>query len=285
MINLRDIGLYYKKDIEERYYQTFGKSLDLKDPMTFSEKMQWLKIFGNTARKAKYADKATLRNIVEKCVGKEFCLPCISIYEKNHIEGITLKPNTILKCSHGSGMNIRIADTTNRNFVLDRLRQFTNYDYSTKCFEPWYHFIRPRVIEEAIIDNKKEIKAWCFNGQVLFFEAFEILKNGIPRASFYDLKWSFMDWLRPVKFCQLYRSDIPKPKFLEEVVALSSSLSKEFAFARVDFIYNEKDLFVGEVTFAPAAGFRRYKGEADKRMGELLYLEQEDESKIYYPDI
>ena len=285
MINLCDIGLYYKKYIEERYYQTFGESLDLKNPMTFSEKIQWLKIFGNTARKAKYADKVALRNIIEKCVGKEFCLPYISIYEKNRIEDITLKPNTILKCSHGSGMNIRIEDNINANSVLGKLKQFSDYDYSTKCYEPWYHFIKPRVVEEAIIGNKEEIKAWCFNGQVMFFEAFEPLKNGIPRASFYDMDWSFMDWLRPVKFCQMYRSNIPKPKFLGEVVALSYSLSKDFAFARVDFIYNEKNLFVGEVTFAPAAGFRQYKGDADRRLGDLLDLEIEDESQIYYHDI
>jgi len=285
MLNLTDIGLSYKQDIEERYYQTFKKALDLTNPMTFSEKIQWLKIFGNTSLKVKYADKVALRDIVEQRVGRDFCLPFLAVYEKEDIESIVPKPGTILKCNHGSRMNIRIEDNTDSNSVIERLKQFADFDYSTKCFEPWYHFIKPRVVEEVFISNTGEIKTWCFNGQVLFFQAYKILKNGYRKSSYYDSDWSFMEWLRPVRFCNIYDANIPRPKFLEEIKTVSSILSKDFAFARVDFIYTERNMYVGEVTFAPAAGFRRYKGDADKRLGDLLSLEEVSEHKIYDPNI
>jgi hypothetical protein len=182
-------------------------------------------------------------------------------------------------------MNIRIEDNTDTSSVLERLKQFADYDYSTKCYEPWYHFIKPRVVEEAFINDKEEIKAWCFNGQVLFFQAYKILKNGDLKLSYYDLDWSFMDWLRPARACKLYDANIPKPKFLEEIKTVSSIMSKDFAYARIDFIYTEQNLFVGEVTFAPFAGFIRYKGDADRKLGDLLSLEKASENKIYHPNI
>lgn len=253
--------------ISNRYKFVFRRSLNLSDPRLFTEKLQYLKIYEDISLKVICADKFLLKKHLceEKC--KELSLPTIQVIDSIN-ETLLNYNNCIIKCNHGSGMNILVKDKIqNRDLII--LDNWLKMDYSMRCFEPWYHYIKPKIIIEPIIKNIKDIEVFCFNGEPLFYQYGTVHEN---YSNYYDLKWNFIKEISR-KVCKNDSIKIdPRPKKLDEIYYYSKKLSKPFKFVRVDFIFNENELYCNELTFCPGGGFQVYEGNGDLLIGNMLKI-------------
>ena len=58
-----------------------NSKLNLKNPQTFSEKLQWLKLYYRKPEYGMMADKAEVKNYIAEKIGKEIVIPTIGLYQ------------------------------------------------------------------------------------------------------------------------------------------------------------------------------------------------------------
>lgn len=258
--------------ITERYFRVFRRCPDLTTPSRFTEKLQWIKLNSDPFDLSRIADKASLGQYLAARLGKDIGFPVKDIVEPAEVGTLVPSPGTILKCSHGSSMNVVPSDPPDPARILRTLTRYLSTDYSMQYFEPWYHYITPVVLVEPLLDDLQEIKVWCFNGEVCFYELFKLLGRGEMSISYYDMDWKYMDWLVRKRFACNVVHDAPRPSRLDEIRDIAACLCKGFPFIRVDFAMSGNNLYCSELTFTPTAGFQTYIGDGDLRLGALLQL-------------
>ena len=106
----------YEQNVKRMFKNNFGYDLNLSDPKTFSEKMQWLKIYDNTPIKTQLADKYLVREWVKEKIGEEYLVPILGVYEKfDEIDFDKLPKQFFIQCNHGCGYNITVKDKSKLN--------------------------------------------------------------------------------------------------------------------------------------------------------------------------
>ena len=262
------------------YYNAFGKKLNLKNPKTFNEKIQWLIINSYGQREGRLADKYLVRDYV-KSKGLESILPKVyGVYDECEEINLNKLPDTfVLKTNHGSG-TVFICDDKNKfNFeeCKKKLSNLLAEDFSKKTLEYHYHYIDPKIICEEYIkqDNKRnpdDYKIYCFNGKaeciLVCTEREEKLK-----LDYYDLNWNYLNYV-PDKYKS--KKNHPKPPKLKDMINIAEKLSKDFPFVRVDLYNVNGKIYFGELTFTPASGLIKYNtNEAQIYLGKLINLKSE----------
>lgn len=168
--------LYLKK----LYKLNFNKELDLDNPITYNEKLQWLKLYDRNPLFTSLADKIAVRNFVKDKIGEEYLIPLVGIYDNlNEIDFDKLPNQFVLKCNHNSGLGMYIckdkSKLTNKdiNIIKRNLQIGLNENYYIRNREWCYKNIKPRIICEHYLKSPKEglndFKFYCFNGVVKFF--------------------------------------------------------------------------------------------------------------------
>jgi hypothetical protein len=92
----------------QKIMEMSGKKYNDSNIITIQDKLNWLIIHEFPEHKSKLVDKILLHEYSVKILGKDTCVPILKIY--NNIEELNLKElpdKFILKCNHGSGMNIK----------------------------------------------------------------------------------------------------------------------------------------------------------------------------------
>ena len=268
----------YEEELKIWYKKVSGKILDLDNPKTFNEKIQWLKLFDSTPKKTLLADKYLVKNYIKDTIGKKYVIPLLKVWNSyNEINFNSLPNKFILKTNHGSGMNIIINNNSKYNLksIKKIFKKWMNINYAfINGFELHYMNIKPKIIAEKYYDNMNgdlfDYKIYCFDGRVESI-AFVSGKKQFRRIAFYDTKWNrlnYTDTYPPFEY------EIPKPKNLKEMVEISQKLSKGFSFVRVDlYILNNNDIKFGEMTFAPFSGILNFKPtEQNKIFGDMIKL-------------
>lgn len=271
-----------KSFLEILYKRKFGKNLNLEDPKTFNEKMQWLKLYDRNPKYTNMVDKYEAKKYVSNIIGKEYIIPTLGIWDK--FEDIDFKklPNTfVLKPTHTSG-NVFICKDKNQ-IDYKKLKKGVdkwlkrNYYYTGREWP--YKNIKPRIIAETYMKNKDEVglkdyKLMCFNGKVKcsFVCSNRNSKEGL-NVDFYDLNWNKMPFTRHYPNS---KENIKKPINYELMIELSEKLAADIPFVRVDFYEVNGKLYFGELTFYPGSGFEEfYPEEYDKILGDMLELPQQ----------
>ncbi len=274
---LRDL-LSSKMCIRIRYRLKLGKKLNLENPRTFNEKLQWLKLYDKNPLYIQLADKYEVRQYVKEKIGEQYLVPLIGIYkDENEIPFDNLPEQYVLKCTHDSGtviiMNEQNNITTDEMKLILRRSLKRNFYYLGREWP--YKNILPRIICESVIqtvDNcpPRDYKIFCFDGEPKF--AFVASDRGRgTKFDFFDLAWN------KYPFTQHYPNsnyDIPKPKQWDEMLFLAGKLSKGIPHVRVDFYIdvNEKILF-GELTFSHFSGMEKFEPEEyDEYFGRFITL-------------
>lgn len=248
----------YKKELSQWWYKKMKKPLNLDNPKTFNEKIQWLKLYDSTPMKTRLADKYLVRDWVKEKIGEEYLIPIIGVYEKFEDINFNKLPNQfVIKCNHGSGFNIIIKNKYELNLrvIGSKIKKWMNKDYSRLNKELNYRNIQPKIIIEKYMDDNsgdlRDYKFNCFNGKPEFIWM-DADRHSAHKRNLYDLNWKQL----PYKINSHY-STFPspeKPKCLKKLVKLASILSRGFSYARVDFyIVNEK-IYFGEMTFYTSSG-------------------------------
>ena len=268
---------------DERYLKLtyrlmIGKKLNLNNPQTFNEKLQWLKIHDRNYQYTNLVDKIEAKKIVGKVIGEEYIIPTLEICDSfDEIDWEKLPNRFIIKCNHNSGGVIVVNDK--KDLDKDSLRTHfnkllkKNYYYNGREYP--YKNIKPKIMIEENIQNantKKQIddyKLMCFNGKVKcsFVCSNRDSKEGLC-VNFYDEDWN------PMPFERHYpknKQEFPKPKEYNKMVELAEKLSKNIPFVRFDFYVVNDKIYFGELTFYPGSGMEEITpDECDYILGTWL---------------
>ena len=147
----------YKDTIENLYLFIEGRKLDLAHPVTFNEKIQWLKLYDSSELKTRLADKFLVRKWIAEKIGEQYLVPIIGVYDcVEDINFDTLPNRFVLKANHGSGWNIIVKDKDKANIdeIKDQLKKWLSTNFAFReGFELHYRDIKPRIIAEEYIDE------------------------------------------------------------------------------------------------------------------------------------
>ena len=254
-----------------------GENLDLENPRTFNEKIQWLKLYDTTPLKTRLADKYLVQEWIKEKIGEKYLIPLLGVWDQfDDIDFDLLPDQFVLKCNHGCGCNMIVKDKS----TFDRKEAKKNFDEWMKTnyafvygLELQYKDIPPKIICEKYIEQtNKDIydyKISCFDGQPKFLWVDSDRYANHSRC-LYDLNWNKL----PFEINSYYpQKEFERPADLDEMIHLARVLSEGFAYVRVDLYYCEGKIYFGEMTFTSASGTEdimptewRYK------LGDLIQL-------------
>lgn len=271
----------FTKDLQKWYQQNLGYQMDLKNPETFNEKIQWLKLFDATEEKARLADKLECRQWVSEKIGAEYLIPLIGWYKSfDEIDFSKLPASFVLKTNHGSSTNIIVKEKDFLNLREARMKMnrwlSSNYGFN-KGFELHYGMIEPRIIcEQYMGENLIDYKFFCFDGNPEFIWV-DVGRYTNHCRNTYDLNWNEL----PFIINRFKRVPVERPMNLDLMSKLARKLSKGFPFVRVDFYEINGKVYFGEMTFTSSSGRDKfYPNEYDLKVGKEINLPEKKEIPI-----
>lgn len=250
-----------KAYLKKLYEKKLGKKLNLKSPQTFTEKLQWLKLYDRKPLYTQLVDKYQVRDYITKRLGEEYLIPLLWVgNDPNDIDFNSLPDQFVLKCNHNSGKGMCIClDKSKLNFdtVREELRQGLQENfYLTSREWPYKNVPRKIICEQYMADGSDsagltDYKFFCFNGVAkIMYISNDFSKD--PRTDFFDMDFNHL----PIKMKDPPADVIPqKPPLFEEMKRAAEVLSKGIPHLRVDFYLVKGKLYVGELTFYHSAGF------------------------------
>lgn len=250
------------------YFRDHAYRINFDDPKTFTEKRQWLKLYNQDPRKATYTDKYLVRKHIIETIGEEYLMPLITIDGKDYFESakeidFNKLPNSfVIKCSHGSHMNIVVQDKTKlkKKDIRQYKRQLnkwlhTNYAYVVAA-ELQYKDLKPRIIIEKYIktDNTylTDYKFFCFHGEPKFLGVFEGRSTTDYSETYRDIDFNKLDF-RLDHFKE--NPKLKKPKNYDKMIEIVKKLCEDYAMVRVDLYNIDGSILFGELTFSSASGY------------------------------
>ena len=269
---------FYEQALKKWYREKTGGDLNLKYPVTYNDKINWIKLNEQDPRKTQYADKYAVREYVEKKIGQRYLIPLINVWDDPADINFELLPEKfVLKATHGSGWNIIVPDKATLNIpdAVKRMKWWMGRKLSfCNGLELHYDGIKPRIIAEQYVENSdgelNDYKVWCFGGKAHFIQYLAERHHGLKMA-FYDLDWNKLPF---ISNHEQLEGDVEKPTNLDELVAISEQLAEGFNHVRVDFYrLNSGEWKFGELTFTPSGGRCQWNPpEYDKIVGNLFEL-------------
>jgi len=269
----------YKKELCIWYRKETGKRLNLRNPQTYNEKIQWLKLYDTTQLKTQLADKKQVRKWVARKIGNEYLIPILGTWDSlDEINFQLLPEQFVLKCNHGCGWNLIVKDKSKMDFnaAKAKFNRWLSTNFAFKYgFELQYKDIQPCIIAEKYINNSDgdlhDYKFWCFEGEVKYIMYLSERNISHLKMTFYSIDWV------PLNISYNYEkhlSPAPKPSNLDEMLNIAKVLSAGFHFVRVDlYVLDDGIIKFGEMTFTPYSGVCRWNPpEADAMLGKLIAL-------------
>jgi len=269
--------------LKMKYKLKTGNKLNLKDPKTFNEKLQWLKIHDRKDIYIDMVDKAKAKEYVSKIIGEEYIIPTIGIYESfDDIDFDKLPKQFVIKCTHDSGGLVIVKDKLKLD--INNTRKIIN-----KCLKRNYYYVgrewpyknvKPRIIIEKYMEDKKfksmqDYKFFCFNGNPKIMYISSGLENHDTAAmSFFDMNYKIIP-LKRLDY-KLLSTIPPKPKNFNKMKEFSETLSKGIPHIRVDWYEINGKLYFGELTFSTCAGMMPFENEKwNEELGNWIKLPKE----------
>lgn len=265
--------------IRLQFRRKFGRWPNLKNPRTFSEKIQWLKLHDRNPLYSKLVDKYEVKRIVAKKIGEEYIIPTLGVWDEfDDIDFEKLPRQFVLKCTHDSGGLVVVKDKLKMDVKTARkvINRCLKMNYYWALREWPYKNVKPRIIAEQYMEDEsgyelKDYKVFCF--------------NGTPRALFiatdrgkHETKFDFFDAdLNHLPMKQHYPNNpnikIPDPEGVKKMFELAKILTKEFKHCRADFYDVNGKIYFGELTFSHFSGMQPMEPmEWDEKFGSWLNL-------------
>ena len=267
-----------EKYLKLLYKATLKKDLDLENPKTFNEKLQWLKIHDRNPEYTKMVDKYEAKKYVASLIDEEYIIPTIGVYEKfDDIDFDKLPNQFVMKCTHDSGGLVICKDK--KTLDIKKARKKIN-----KCLKRnFYYFgrewpyknVKPRIIIEKYMTDEsneelKDYKVYNFNGEPRVIQV-DYNRFVAHKRNLYDKDWKYIE--AAIQYPSNSNIKIKKPQNLKKMLELSKKLSKDIPHVRCDFYSIEDKIYFGELTFYSESGFGKFKPENfEKEMGEWIEI-------------
>lgn len=283
VLKLDEWGLIRLDDklyIKTKYDTKMGfNTLSLEYPISFNEKIQWLKLHDHNQRYTMMVDKYMVKEYVANMIGEEYIIPTIGIYDKfSDIDFKKLPKRFVMKCTHDSGglvictnkdeLDIRAAERK-INSCLRRNFYYAGREWPYKNVKP--RIIIEEYIEDSIDKELRDYKLFCFNGKYrLMFIATNRQGSGETYFDFFDSDFNHLSVINGHPNAPIQPH---KPVMYKQMIDLAEKLSKDIPQVRVDLYVANGRIFFGEMTFHHYSGFTRFDPEEwDKTFGKLIKL-------------
>lgn len=266
-----------------KYFNVFGCLPNWKSPQTYSEKLQWLKLYDRKPEYTMMVDKYAVKKYVADIIGKEYVIPTLGIWDKpEEIEWDKLPNQFVLKTTHGGGNEGVVICRDKNSFDRQKAITLLNKDLNTDLYIVWrewpYKNVPKRIIAEKYIDPNPETndlsdyKFFCFNGDVkgLFVATERQNPNEEVKFDFFDENYEHLPLRQGHDHAKITP---PKPRNFELMKSLASKLSKGFPHVRIDLYDLGDRVLFGEITFFHFSGLVKFEPEYwDKHFGDMLTL-------------
>ena len=277
----RKVGFFVRDEpyLKVQFRLLMGKNLNLNPPKTFSEKLQWLKLYDRRPEYITMVDKAAVKDYVTRIIGDEYIIPTLGVWDKpEEIDWEKLPSQFVLKCTHDSGGLVICRDKSK----LDKLAAIKKLQKSLKrnYFKVWrewpYKEVPRRIIAEKYMEDEKlhelrDYKFFCFNGNVRMFKV-DYDRFTEHHANYYTPTGELLPF-GEAAFPPKKEKRLKLPANLEHMVEMAELLSNGIPFLRVDFYVVNNCIYFGELTFFPATGMGKWTEEEwDKKLGDWIIL-------------
>lgn len=257
-----------EKLIKTWYKDLYHEQINLTNPQTIDEKVNWMKLHADMSLWTRCADKYEVRKYVEEH-GLSFTLNEIyGLFDRAEDINYKLLPQCfVVKTTNGGGgknvLIVKDKSSLNVDKATKTLNRWLRDEMWDRYYEPHYKKIKPRLLVEKYLEppvgeySLVDVKINCFDGKAysVFLCSDRHFNEGV-HYSVYDLDWR----LCPDKIKSEYRTDkiYPKPKSFEKMIDYSQTLSRGIPYVRVDWYEIEGEPVFGEMTFTPAGGFQSF---------------------------
>ena len=273
-----------KKDLELIFQLHTGrKELDWENPLTFCEKMQWMKLHDVTPIKTLMADKYRAKEWIDNKLGRPYAVPLLGVWDSfDDIDFDALPEQFALKVNGGCRWNMIVRDKSklDRTAAKELFEKWLKLDLGFVLPYEFHHFqIKPVILAEKclppFLNGSNEYKFMCFGGRVeaiYVFERAEIGGKPEVTTTLYSRGWDKLDWQIDTD-CPTNPVKAPRPETLDEMIRVAEKLSEDVAFVRVDLYDVDGIVYVGELTLIPGGGVSHFTSYAhDLALGEKLML-------------
>ena len=268
-----------EKYIKKKFEATLGYPLNLDNPQTFNEKLQWLKLYDRKPIYTTMVDKYEVKQYVAAIIGEQYIIPTLGVWENfDEIDFDALPDQFVLKCTHDSGGLVIVKDKSKLDMETARKKieksLKTNYFYLGREWP--YKNVKPRIIAEKYMEDHRtselrDYKFFCFGGIAKCYKV-DFDRFIRHRANYFTVEGELMTLGENV--CPPdFGKEIPIPQNLNKMTELAEKLSETMPFLRTDFYDVNGKVYFGELTFYPASGFGKfiYDGN-DEMLGSWIKL-------------
>ena len=267
-----------------KYYKVFGKFPNWKNPKTFSEKLQWLKLYDRRPEYTTMVDKFAVKKYVADIIGEEYIIPTLGVWEKpEEIEWERLPNQFVLKTTHGGGGDGVVICKDKKSFDMQNAICRLKENLKTDLYIVWrewpYKNVPKRIIAEVLINSNSnndeliDYKFFCFHGEP---ECCQVISGRHSKMciDFFDKDWNHLPFHEPKIYPYADRKP-EKPRHFEQMWKAAAKLSEGKAFSRIDFYSVYDKVFFSEITFFPTSGMGGFEPEEwDDIFGKKLSLPQ-----------
>ncbi len=269
-----------------KFYKTFGRFPSWENPQTFSEKLQWLKIYDRKPEYTMMVDKYAVKKYVADIIGEEYVIPTLGVWEKpEDIDWDSLPNQFVLKTTHGGGNDGVVICQDKRKFDKKMAMEKLNENLKTDLYKIWrewpYKDVTKRVLAEEYIEPRPDImdlpdyKFFCFDGKVKgLFVATERQKVGAEvKFDFFDADFNHLPFRQGHDHAAITPA---KPENFDLMKKAAELLSKGYPHMRVDFYDIGNKVLFGELTLYHFSGMMPFEPTHwDKVFGDMLTLPSE----------
>lgn len=268
-------SLYLKLCFKEK----IGRWPDLKNPRTFNEKIQWLKLHDRNPLYTQLVDKYEVRKYIAETIGEKYLIPLLGVWDSfDEIDFDKLPNQFVLKCTHDSGGLVICKDKSKLDIeaAKKKINQCLQRNYYYTWREWPYKNVKPRIIAEEYMEDEpgkglKDYKFFCFNGAVKALFVATDREIHQTKFDFFDPEFNHL----PMKqhYPNNEEREIKRPAGFEEMKLLASKLTSKFPHCRADFYDMGGKVYFGELTFSHFSGFEPMEPmEWDDKFGHWLTL-------------
>ena len=263
------------------YRVNMGKRLRLKDPQTYSEKIQWLKLYDRDPRYTMMVDKYRVREYIAETIGEEYLIPSLGVWESpDEIDFDALPERFVLKCNHNSGLGMYICKDKSQmdvERVKEKLRAGLAQNYYLQGREWQYKNVKPCIVAEQYMEDEetkelRDYKFFAFDGEVkaLFIASERGSETEETKFDFFDADFNHLPFLNGHPNAAVLPK---KPQNFELMKQLASKLSRGIPQVRVDFYEANGRVYFGELTFWDTSGCHHFDPiEWDETLGSWIEL-------------
>ena len=267
-----------KAYIQMYYFAHFKRFCNLRNPETYNEKLNWLKLHDRNEEYTKLVDKYEVKEYIASIIGEDYIIPTLGVW--NHFDDIDFEklPNQfVLKCTHDSEGLVIVKDKSKLDKVAakEKIEAALKQNFYYIGREWPYKNVKPRIIAEKYMEDHvdgelRDYKFFCFDGQPkAMFIASDRASDHV-KFDYFDLEFNHLDIKQKYPHAQ---NTLRKPETFDKMIEFSKILSKGFPHVRVDFYEVDGRLYFGELTFYHFSGFMPFEpSKLDKTFGDWIHL-------------